>query len=174
MKHFFLVLGILILSSSSYAQDFKGCPTGAEQVSSSNITFEKEVLALVNKERKKRNKKPLKWQENLAHAARYHAKDMAVDGYFEHESHDKLKNGRHKQTCGIFERMAKFLDEKIYPRAENIAVGASTPQEVVNDWMQSKGHRKNILDKEAKYLGIGYIQDSNSEWGTYWVQCFGM
>lgn len=174
MKHFFLVLGILILSNYSHAQNFKGCPTGKELVSSSNTSFEKEVLALVNKERKKRNKPPLKWRDDLANSARYHAKDMAVDGYFEHESHDKLKNGRHKKTCGIFERIGKFVGTDIFPRAENIAVGAQSPQEVVNDWMSSKGHRKNILDKDAKYLGVGYIKDNSSEWGTYWVQCFGM
>ncbi|MCP4442319.1 MAG: CAP domain-containing protein [Aureispira sp.] len=174
MKHFFLVLGILILAAQSYAQDFKGCPTGQERIASSDNTFEKEVLALVNKERKKRNRKALKWNENLAYSARYHAKDMAVDDYFEHESHDRLKNGRLKRTCGIFERIGKFLGKKMFARAENIAVGAMTPAEVVKDWMTSKGHRKNILDKEAKYLGVGYIQDSDSEWGTYWVQCFGM
>ena len=156
------------------AQSFKGMPTGKEKIESSRAGFEKEVLALVNKERKKRGRKPLKWNNQLAYAARYHATDMAVDNYFDHPSQDRRRNGSHKTICNVFERMDKFVSNNIFSRAENIAVGEKTPTQVMKDWMSSSGHRRNILDKSAKYIGIGYIEVADSEWGEYWVQSFGM
>lgn len=171
-----LIAGLFCLwITPSQAQDidFTGCPSGDERVESSNHSFETEVLELVNKERKRRRMKPLKWNDELAYAARYHAKDMIVDDYFEHESKDRKRRSL-KKACGIFERIGLFMKKgDVYPKSENLAVGARSPKEVVKDWMTSKGHRQNILDKSAEYLGIAYVQDDDSEWGTYWVQCFG-
>ena len=171
----FIIAVLSFLFQVSYAQeiDFTDCPTGKERVTSSNSSFEKEVLSLVNKERKKRKMKPLEWNNQLAYAARYHAKDMIVDNYFDHETKDR-KGHRLKRACGIFDRLGKFMEGSgISPKSENIAVGAIQPQEVVKDWMKSQGQRQNILDREARYLGVAYLRDANSEWGTYWVQCFG-
>jgi len=173
MKNLLFIL-LLALPIFLSAQDFNGKPTGKEKIESSKKSFEQEVLALVNKERKRRNRKPLKWNDQLAYAARYHAKDMAVDNYFDHPSQDLRKNGSHKTVCDVFERMNKFVGKDVFSRAENIAVGERSPEEVMRDWMSSKGHRRNILDKDAKYLGVGYIEMNNSEWGNYWVQSFGM
>ena len=156
------------------AQNFKGKPTGSEEIKSSNLAFEKAILDLVNKERKKRRRKPLVWKDALAKSSRYHAKDMAVDGYFDHDFKDKRKRNGHKKVCGVFDRINQFVGTAIFARSENIAVGQMTPEEVMKHWMASKGHRQNILDKDAKYLGVGYIKADGSEWGTYWVQNFGM
>ena len=172
MKNLLIIL-LFSLPFILAAQSFKGEPTGNEKIESSKTSFEQKVLELVNLERKKRNRAPLKWNNQLAYAARYHAKDMAVDNYFDHPSQDQRKNGSHKQICGPFERMDKFIKNGVYARAENIAVGERSPEEVMRDWMSSKGHRRNILDKEAKYLGVGYIEMEGSEWGNYWVQSFG-
>lgn len=169
-----LLLLILAFPLLILAQDFKGKATGKERIPSSNESFEKEVLELVNKERKKRGLKPLVWKDNLAHAARYHAMDMAIDGYMEHDSKDKLKNGSLKKVCDVFDRMDKFVGKEIFARAENIAGGQKTAEEVMKSWMSSSGHRQNILDKKAKYIGIGYIYLEDSELGDYWVQGFGM
>lgn len=60
---------------------------------------------------------------------------------------------------------------------ENIAAGQSTPQEVVSAWMNSTGHRANILNEEYVYLGVGFYYDYNNESGTpqydyFWAQNF--
>jgi uncharacterized protein YkwD len=156
------------------AQIFEGMPTGKEKVETSRSEFEKEVLQLVNKERKKRKLKALLWNKQLAYSARYHAKDMATDNYFDHYTMDKLPNGKHKKICDVFERMDKFSEARIYSCAENIAAGNKTPKQVMKSWMSSRIHRANILDKETKYIGIGYIEMKGSYYGEYWVQCFGL
>ena len=169
-----LILCLFALPMLLGAQDFKGKPTGKEKIESTKESFEQAVLALVNKERKKRRRKPLVWNDQLAYAARYHAKDMAVDGYFDHDSKDKRKNGSHKKVCNVFDRMNQFLGKKVFARSENIAVGDPTPEAVMKAWMSSKGHRRNILDKDTKYIGIAYIEVEGSEWRSYWVQNFGL
>mgnify|MGYP000702630480 CR=1 FL=1 len=55
---------------------------------------------------------------------------------------------------------------------ENIAGGRMTPADVVEGWMNSEGHRKNILRPEYNYIGVAYLHKSNSEYGRYWVQIF--
>lgn len=155
------------------AQSFVGCPTGKERVPSSNETYEQEVLRLVNEIREKKKLPVLEWRESLTWAARYHAKDMIVDNYFEHDLYDR-KGRRLKKICDTFEKMDFFVGKEMFSRAENIGAGSRTPAEMVQDWMDSPGHKENILDSEAKYIGIAYLYDSNSEWKSYWVQCFGM
>jgi len=146
------------------------CPTGEERVAVVNSAFEKEVLVLTNKERKKRGLKPLEWDKTLAYSARYHAKDMAIDNYFDHDSFDR-KGKRLVKVCGIFERIESFIN---YPYlAENISAGRLTPEEVVKAWMKSTGHRKNILNKNMTRLGVGYYYKEDAEYGHYWVQNFG-
>jgi uncharacterized protein YkwD len=173
MKYLFLSL-LLFCSLIGSAQDFKGIPTGDEKISSSKESFEQELLILVNKERAKRRRKPLVLNQSLTNAARYHAMDMAVDNYFDHDSKDQRKNGSHKKICGVFDRMKRFVKGGIFARAENIAVGGKSPEQVMRDWMSSKGHRVNILDKNAKYIGLAYIHVEGSQWGSYWVQSFGL
>jgi uncharacterized protein YkwD len=166
---------MLIFSVSVSAQNFKGCPTGKERIPSSNQEYEQELLRLVNEIRAKKGLNALEWNEDLAHAARYHAKDMQVDRYFEHAMYDRVGRwNRLKLVCGTFEKMDVFTQNKIFSRSENIGAGSITPQEMFNDWMNSPGHKENIMDPEAKYMGAGYIEVEGSEWGTYWVQCFGM
>lgn len=56
--------------------------------------------------------------------------------------------------------------------AENIAAGLATPEETVDQWMNSPGHRANILDPELRELGVGYCYEDGSAYGHYWVQLF--
>ena len=58
------------------------------------------------------------------------------------------------------------------PTGENAAWGSVSPQEVVDAWMQSKGHRANILNPEARAMGVGYYYNSSSTWGHQWIQIF--
>ena len=55
---------------------------------------------------------------------------------------------------------------------ENAAWGSVSPEEVVNAWMNSEGHRANILDPEARAMGVGYYYNSSSTWGHQWIQLF--
>ncbi len=146
------------------------CPTGEERIKSIQSEFESEVLRLTNNEREKMGLKPLEWDETLAYAARYHAKDMSVDDYFDHDSHDR-KGRALRKSCSIFERIKAFVS---YPYlAENISAGRTIPEEVVEAWMKSTGHKKNILDKNMTRLGVGYYYNEDAKYGHYWVQNFG-
>lgn len=103
------------------------------------------------------------WNEELANAARGHSQDMGDQGYFAHDSLD----GR-----SPWERMrdASFFGS---PVAENIAAGSSTAAAVVNSWMNSPGHCRNIMSSRATVLGVGYAYVAGSPWGHYWTQAFG-
>ena len=58
------------------------------------------------------------------------------------------------------------------PTGENAAWGSVSPEEVVNAWMNSEGHRANILNPEARKMSVGYYYNSNSTWGHQWIQIF--
>ncbi|EAY23980.1 hemopexin repeat-containing protein [Microscilla marina] len=157
---------LVLLTSSLQAQPFRGCAKGNEYVAPVNGAHEKEVLRLVNVERKKRGLQPLTWNTKMARAARYHAADMAHDNYFDHASYDR---GGQK-VCATFTRIRKFGSGS----AENIAVGGSTPAGTMRQWMNSPGHKRNILSKGSKSLGVGYYYKPGlkNKWRHYWVQNF--
>lgn len=58
------------------------------------------------------------------------------------------------------------------PTGENAAWGSVSPEEVVNAWMNSEGHRANILNPEARKMSVGYYYNSTSTWGHQWIQLF--
>jgi Cysteine-rich secretory protein family len=166
VRFFSLLLSLIALfsfsfsgSSSQAAPLFVGC--GATQVAVVDPVFEATIVELVNEERTKNNLPPMKHSLTLSDAARYHAADMDQDDYFLHDTYDKLNDQLAKQ-CTWVERIKTFYAT---PRAENIAKGFTSPETVMRAWMESAGHRKNIL---ADYweIGAGYF-------GNEWVQDFG-
>ncbi len=113
------------------------------------------VLALINIEREERNLPRLKMDEKLAQAARSHAVDMSRRGYFSHTSPDGVKmSGRLRQAGATYTAAG-----------ENIARGQTSASSVVDSWMNSPGHRRNILN--PKYIKVGIARFNN-----YWVQNF--
>jgi uncharacterized protein YkwD len=126
---------------------------------------EAQVLQLTNEERAKAGCGPLRTNSALTRAADLHATDMVVRHYFDHTSLD----GR-----SPFDRMkaAGFTGGAM---AENIAVGYKSAAAVVDGWMKSEGHRKNILNCDYTMIGIGYDAGQvKSDWGNgSWVQNFG-
>ncbi|NUR98837.1 MAG: CAP domain-containing protein [Kribbellaceae bacterium] len=126
---------------------------------------EEQVLTLTNQERAKSGCGPLRFNKSLVRAAEAHAADMVDQHYFAHDSLD----GR-----SPFDRMkaAGFTGGSM---AENIAVGYSSPAAVVAGWMQSPGHRANILNCAYTMIGIGYDPGQvKPDWGNgSWVQDFG-
>lgn len=135
-----------------------------------NAGYEAQVVELVNQERASRGLPPLKRVATLDDAARYYARDLGDDDYFlpDHDTYDRVGGGLVK-VCDTWDRIKDYYPS---PRAENIAAGYSTPQSVMNGWMNSTGHRNNILSTSSWEIGVGYHQGSGS-YGRYWVQDFG-
>lgn len=121
------------------------------------LRFEKEVVRLVNEIRTKSGMKTLSEDWELSRVARYKSQDMKNNGYFSHNS----------PTYGTPFEMMKNFGIKYKTAAENIAKGQQTPQAVVNAWMNSAGHRANILNTQFTKIGVGYVKS-----GNYWTQMF--
>lgn len=127
------------------------------QVSSSITSFEAEVVRLVNDIRRQNGLKPLTENWELSRVARYKSQDMLDNRYFAHNS----------PTYGTPFQMMKSFGLSFRTAGENIAKGYSTPQAVVNGWMNSSGHRANILNAGYTQIGVGYVAQ-----GHYWTQMF--
>ena len=145
------------------------CAKGTERLAPLRQDFEQRVLALTNAERRKQGLKALRWEDKLAFAARHHAKDMATKDYFNHSSHDRI-GGKLVKTCDFATRLRAFYGRARFS-AENIALGQASPEEVVRAWLNSPGHRRNMLNPKAEFLGVGYA--TNAKGRAYWVQNFG-
>ena len=128
--------------------------------SSSNLTYEQKVVELVNVERQKAGLPALKMDSAISNLARAKSKDMAVNNYFAHQS----------PTYGSAGDMLRQYGISWHAWGENIAAGQSTPEIVVNAWMNSSGHRANILSSNFSKIGVGYV--TNSSGRPYWTQIF--
>ncbi len=127
---------------------------------SSNSSYEQRVVQLVNVEREKNGLNPLVLDSSISNVARAKSKDMADNNYFAHQS----------PTYGSAGDMLRNFGINWSAWGENIASGQNTPEQVVNAWMNSEGHRANILSTNFGKIGVGYVTDSN---GTpYWTQMF--
>lgn len=122
------------------------------------LSYAEQVVALVNAERAKAGLNALTLDSEIASAALVRAKETEIS--FSHTRPD----GRHFSTA--------LSDSGISFRGagENIAWGQKTPEEVMNGWMNSEGHRANILNPNFTKIGVGYYQ--NSAGRNYWTQLF--
>lgn len=136
----------------------KPAETSTVEVNASAI--EKEVFDLVNKTRASYGLSQLTWANDLAAVARAHSQDMINRRFFDHTNPDGLSPFDRMRAAGIRYRTA----------AENIAYGQRTPEAVMNAWMNSSGHRANILNASVKELGVGAV--ANSAGTIYWTQEF--
>ncbi|MFF2237370.1 CAP domain-containing protein [Bacillus thuringiensis] len=119
--------------------------------------FEQRVVELTNAERAKQGLSALKIDTELSKVARIKSEDMQKNNYFDHNS----------PTYGSpFDMMKKF-GISYTSAGENIAQGQRTPEEVVQAWMNSAGHRANILNNGFTHIGVGYVES-----GNYWTQQF--
>jgi uncharacterized protein YkwD len=136
-------------------------PSTAAPAPSGGVTT--QVVTLTNAERAKAGCGPLTVNATLIAVAQAHSQDMATNNYFDHNSQD----GRTP-----FDRMTA-AGYRYSTAAENIAAGQRTPQDVMTAWMNSPGHRANILNCALKQIGVGYATGSSSQYGAYWTQDFG-
>ncbi len=123
-------------------------------------SIESEVIRLTNVERSKQGLAPLQGDWQLSRVARYKSADMRDRGYFSHTS----------PTYGSPFDMMKSFNISYRTAGENIAAGQTTAAQVVQEWMASPGHRKNILSANYTHIGVGYAKGGS--YGTYWTQMF--
>ena len=135
-------------------------PSGSTGTVSSVNSMEKQVASLTNSKRKAAGLGSLTLDSQLSKLARMKAEDMAKKGYFSHTS----------PTYGSAFDMMKKYGVSYRTAGENIAKGQKTPEAVMNGWMNSSGHRANILSSAYTHIGVGYAKDSKGN--TYWVQIF--
>ena len=119
--------------------------------------YEQEVIRLVNEIRVQNGLSALTYNWELSRVARYKSQDMVDNRYFSHTS----------PTYGTPFQMIKAFGLSFRTAGENIAYGQRTPQAVMNGWMNSSGHRANILNASYTQIGVGYVAD-----GHYWTQMF--
>ncbi len=135
-------------------------PANTETPAQSAASYEQQVLELVNEQRANYGLAPLSYSKELEAVAYAHSKDMAQNNYFSHTNLSGQSPFDRIHTAGISYRSA----------AENIAAGQKTPQEVVSAWMNSAGHRANILNSSVTKMGVGIY--SGGSYGIYWTQLF--
>lgn len=121
---------------------------------------ENQVIQLTNQERAKYGLKPLKANWELSRIARYKSADMRDKNYFSYDS----------PTYGSPFTMIKSFGLAYRSAGENIAAGQTTPQQVVQAWMNSPGHRANILNSSYTEIGVGYAAGGSQRY--YWTQMF--
>lgn len=129
------------------------------QTSSSMNSDEKEVFNLINKQRTNNGLQALKVDEEVQRVARIKAEDMVANNYFSHQS----------PTYGSPFDMLKSFKISYRTAGENIAANSSNSG-AVNSWMNSSGHKANILNSNFNYTGIGVV--SSSKYGKIFVQMF--
>jgi uncharacterized protein YkwD len=135
--------------------------TTAKPAPPGNTSYEDQVVTLVNQERAKAGCKPLTVDSRLVTAARGHSQDMANRNYFDHNTPEGVTPWTRITNAGYHFSTA----------AENIAAGQTTPAQVMNAWMNSAGHRANILNCDLRNIGVGLAY--NAKHTPYWTQDFG-
>lgn len=121
----------------------------------SHSAYAKAVLKIVNRERKKTGSGPLQLSVKLTNYSNIRAKEISLK--MSHVRPNGLKwNSLNKSLI----------------HAENIAGGLSTPQDVMDGWMDSSGHRVNILNPDYKYMSVSLYKNAELSYEHYWVQMF--
>lgn len=150
-----------IVSANSHISDpdliYPGQVLTIPQTDSNVLSFENEVVRLVNEIRVENGLKALTANWELSRVARIKSQDMVDNRYFSHTS----------PVYGSPFQMIKAFGLTYRTVGKNIAYGQRTPQAVVNGWMNSSGHRANILNASYTQIGVGYAAN-----GHYWTQMF--
>ncbi|WP_370871947.1 SafA/ExsA family spore coat assembly protein [Alkalibacillus filiformis] len=123
-------------------------------------SIEDEVIRITNEMRQQHGLQPLKSDWQLSRVARYKSRDMRDQNYFSHQS----------PTYGSPFDMIEQFNVSYRRAAENIAAGQQSPRSVVDSWMNSQGHRENMLDPNMTHIGVGYAE--GGQYRHYWTQMF--
>ncbi|WKX69197.1 sigma-70 family RNA polymerase sigma factor [Streptomyces sp. XD-27] len=131
----------------------------ATQAADPRARLAQQVTALVNAERAKAGCAPVRPNDQLTTAAQRHSDDMAARHYFDHTEPDGSGPGERITAAGY----------QWQTYGENIAAGQQSPRTVMDSWMNSPGHRQNILNCDVTEIGVGVTDDSG---GPLWTQVF--
>jgi len=156
---FIALLGWLSLAPAAHAQGPAGPQTQSE-------SFELEVIRLMNLERTSRGLPPLARNTQLTLSARAHNADMIANNFFDHTG----SNGSTASERACAAGYAPYGWGRCYV-GENIAGGYTTPAAVMTGWMNSGGHRANILNSNYREVGVGHT--TGGSWGNYWTMDLG-
>ncbi len=153
--------------SSPYRLKLSAAAAGGNLSPKGVQSFAGEVVSLTNQFRATNGLAPLTLNSKLSEAAQTHSQNMATQDFFSHTGKDGSSAGDRVSKTGYDWRTV----------AENIAAGQSTPSEVVNSWINSPGHRLNILNTTIKEIGVGYFflaeDTGTTNYNAYWTQNFG-
>ncbi|MCH4240134.1 MAG: CAP domain-containing protein [Oscillospiraceae bacterium] len=147
-------------ASTSHSSSVQSSSAVSAQTSSGYAAFQNEVLTLVNQQRTANGLRALSANAQLMKTATLKSEDMAKLNYFDHTS----------PTYGSPFDMMKQFGISYRTAGENIAMGQTSPEQVMNGWMNSEGHRKNILNAAFTQIGIGIAQNANGQY--IWTQQF--
>ncbi len=123
--------------------------------------FIQRVVDLTNQERARQGLAPLTLDAALCSSAQAHSEDMATHNFFDHTGSDGSDVGQ---------RIARAGYGALYAYGENIAAGQTSPEEVVDAWMNSESHRSNIVSPYYHDIGVADVYNANSTYGHYWTQ----
>jgi uncharacterized protein YkwD len=156
-----------VSARSAYRLKLAAGKSDGSSVPKSLPNFAEQVVELTNQFRSKNGLAPLTLNSKLNDAAQTHSRNMATLDFFGHEGKDGSSAGDRVSKAGYDWRTV----------AENIAAGQKTPKEVVDAWINSPGHRENILNPTVKEIGVGYFFLANdtgtTNYNSYWTQKFG-
>jgi|GEM_PF-297938 len=160
-------VSVASLTTDDFIGELGNISTPPPESDGPNPSFEEQVLALVNQERTKEGLQPLVLEPSLRDAARTHSRNMAQQDFFDHTGADGSRFTDRIRATGFSITGAS---------AENIAAGSATPEAVVQRWMNSSGHRANILNPALTQLGVGHYflanDTGNVNYNHYWTQKF--
>ncbi|MCX6644957.1 MAG: CAP domain-containing protein, partial [bacterium] len=128
-------------------------------------SYRSQMLSLLNQDRANNGLAPVAMDETMNTVAQYHAQDMSDQQYFDHINLDGWTPWKRMDYFGV----------TYFAAGENIAVGQDSPGEVETAWMNSTGHRANILNESFGKVGLGIVPTSPGDTyapGYYWVQVF--
>lgn len=162
MKKSLIFIAAFVFLSSCIS--FQNTSTQNNYPSASSGNFERDMLQLVNHYRTKGYRSgggyhppvaPVKWNTQLEAAAKGHSNYMSANNVLSHRGRNGSDPGRRIAAAGY--KWSTF--------GENVAMGQQTAEEVMNTWMRSASHRKNIMNKNVKEMGV-------AKTGRYWTQVF--
>ena len=149
-----VLFGLLLIMSTTLVKAFD------------QTEFELRVFELTNIERLNHGLPPLIWNDTLSVSARNHAEDLMHNNMRGHTGSDGSTPRQRMERDGV-------TNGRYW--AENISYGRNTPESVVAGWMNSPGHRANILSEKSTHLGVGLVQrleGMEAQYSTYCVQKF--
>lgn len=138
----------------------EGVPQEIYDVKQSYNEYIVKVIEIVNQERQNAGLSPLAYDEQITYAATHRSFEMAANDFFDHIRPNGTNCFTVMKEYGISYRTA----------GENIAAGQRTPEKVMKDWMNSEGHRKNILTSGFTKIGVGIAVNQSGR--LYWTQLF--